>query len=179
MGSSVQGGYRGRPTGKIWIYDVRTGKNVRIIEEAHADTVRHLAFADGDKQVISVADQYVRTRRNEVTEQPELLRDGDPVRIWDIATGAKIASFTIASGGAKSLAVGLNGQLIILGAGTAIRGIPSEYIIWDKQSGTQIANIEGSAYGAAFSPDGCCVATTDSGWRQIIVRTINTTASKQ
>jgi WD40 repeat protein len=169
MGGVAAGTYRGRPRGIIWIYDVATNTPVRIIEEAHADFVTHLAFGSEDSRLISAADQSGAVR-NAATQQLEALHDGDPVRAWDIATGQKVASFELDTTMARSLVVSPNGRYIAFGGNSRQRDTPDEYRIWDRQSGILIGTIEGSLYAAAFSPDSCCLAVHAKGWfEQILV----------
>lgn len=58
LGASSPGNYHGQPKGIIWVYNVGTGKSVRVIEGAHADIVSHLAFIDRDGRLVSAASQY-------------------------------------------------------------------------------------------------------------------------
>ena len=99
-----------------------------------------------------------------------------PVRVWDVASGKKLASLSGFTKGVRSAALSPDGRRIVtvtdntykyvlLDAKNQLRGVGSRsgaerdaVRVWDAESGRQIAVLLGSdcldAYGAAWSPDG-------------------------
>jgi WD40 repeat protein len=154
MSDSAPGEYRGQPMGTIWIYDAPSGAIVRTIEGAHADRPTFLSFTTDHRHLVSAAGQY-GTSRNELTKELEVIRDGDPVRIWDTASGEKVKSFALETGHAYSLAVSSDGNFVVFGAATKVRNTPGHYRLWNLKSGALIQTFDGlkEMRAAAFSPD--------------------------
>jgi dipeptidyl aminopeptidase/acylaminoacyl peptidase len=171
MGGYAPREFQGQTRGMVWVFDATSGKEIRSIEGAHADFVSHVAFIGQGGRVISTAPQY-RQKYNKLTQQYDLLRDGDPVRIWDVATGEKVASFSAESSETYSLTVSPNGRYVVFGSASAVRGASSNYRIWDLASGSSLGTLTGGVRGAAFSPDSCCFAIHGdpaSGREEVVV----------
>jgi WD40 repeat protein len=160
IGDMVPEAYDGTPQGMIWIYRVEDGRLIKTIERAHANIVAHLAFAQNEKLLVSAASQYGK-QLNPLTGLLDTFRDGDPVRIWDILTGAKVASLNAETGAATSLAVNSDGTLVAFGGATKINGAPGLYHIWNPGNTGPPLVIDGmreGTYAAAFHPNRQAVA---------------------
>lgn len=140
--------------GVIWIYDAATGTLLNTIERAHNNLVRSISFV-GDDRLAS-------------TTFERLKPDPDPVRVWDVRTGAKIASFVEVFDNGDVLA-SPDGRLLALVTFLAeTRSTPpSVLVVWDVDTGRRIGSLRANQRTAfrsiAFGPDSRSIAMNH--WR--------------
>jgi WD40 repeat protein len=177
-GSQIAMGHRrlgpgGR--GTIWIHDVETGRLVRTIEQAHHNTISVLKYDQTGARLMSAAPTNDGASADGKTGQliPDL--DTEPVRVWSVETGEKLASFpdilgtsarSSAGSTTRALAVNMQRPLAIIG------NSESTFWLWDIRTSAVVARTEKfpDTYfaAAAFSPDGTRVAITENASRVAI-----------
>ncbi|MDO8607630.1 MAG: hypothetical protein Q7R40_13920 [Phaeospirillum sp.] len=152
----------GEPIGRIDLYDIASGKLVRRIDGAHKDTVHHVAFSSDGRLIASGTWEAGMNTLNNATKQLESMKDPDPVRVWDVATGRKIVSFEGPFPGVSNLAFHPTRPWLAASLGTITGQTKGpEFRIWDWHSSallTTQGQFSSSAQHIAFSPDGRFVA---------------------
>ncbi len=144
----------GLPHGQIRIYDAASGRLVTMLDGVHQSIVTHLAFV-GSNRIVSTASQVDRGF-NRTTLRSRQLVDGDPVRIWDLASGNKALSFRVAVDTPYALSSG--GGVVAL-SGT--RNRPGRFWVWDTEGPREVGRLSSeSTYftAVAVNPDGRTVA---------------------
>lgn len=152
----------GEPIGRIDLYDIASGKLVRRIDGAHKDIVHHVAFSPDSRLIASGTWEVGVNAANDATGLLESMKDTDPVRMWDVATGRKIISFEGPFPGVSNLEFHPTRPWLAASLGTITGQTKGpEFRIWDWQSGallTTQSQFSSSAQHIAFSPDGRFVA---------------------
>lgn len=176
IGNVRPGDFTGEPKGRIWIYGLPEGRLIRRIDGAHKDSTGQVAFSPDSRFVASSPGQLGSRDLNVTTHELELMNDIDPIRIWDVATGEKIASFEGPFPGASSLAFHPTRPWLGASLGTIVGMTKGpEFRIWNWRSPELLATEGQFTAGAncmAFSPDGRFVSMAGSnkwggGWIDI------------
>ena len=159
VGGIRQGPYQGEARGLIWIHDAATGRLMTTIDGAAQSNVRRLGFLGRGTLIASVSQEI--SLRNQQTGRAESVRDADPVRVWDVATGERVWSLGARFGSAESMVASADGRFLGLAGGAAGVGEESHYWIWDSRTGREVGELhDAGTYfgGSAFSPDGLRLA---------------------
>ena len=169
IGNVRPGDYTGEPTGRIWIYGLPEGRLIRRIDGAHKNSTGQVAFSPDSRFVASSPPELGSRALNVTTHELELMNDIDPIRIWDVATGEKIASFEGPFPGASSLVFHPTRPWVGASLGT-ITGLTKgpEFRIWNWRSPELLAvqgQFSAGAECIAFSPDGRFVSMAGSNKR--------------
>jgi WD40 repeat protein len=133
----------GYPDGGIRLYDVKSGKELRVIGR-HPEIVWSVAFSPNGKTLASSA------RRHGI------------VRLWDVATGRMVRSYPGHAGGVSRVLFSRDGQRLLAAGGSFDPSI----IVSDTATARELRRLEGhtSLVGAmALSPDGQTLASVVSG----------------
>ena len=164
--------YRGQARGTIWIYDIAAGQLLRTIEGAHADRIRELAFDPTGTMLASAAPVGAR-QRNEETDLLDTFREDDPIRLWSVETGDKLAFLTGSFRSSYTLSFNNSRPLLISGDLNGVKGDSFFYRLWDTRSGQLLATSENFSRTApvavAFSPDGGRIALSINFNRVLIL----------
>lgn len=162
IGNWRLGPYVGEPRGRIEIFDIASRKQVRVIEGAHKDTPHHLNFSPDSRYIASSPWEVGSKSRNMATDKMEEMWFSDPVRVWDVDTGQKVASFGDSFPGVSNLVFHPNEPWLAASVRRSFGNAKGPgFRIWDWQAGTELALINpfsASAQHIAFSPDGRYVA---------------------
>jgi len=157
--------FNGEPTGRISFFDIESGNLAGRIEGAHKDTVAHLKFSPDSRFIASGIAGGITRLLNVKTNQLEDMRDVEQVRVWDVATGAKLGGITGIPFGVEGLDFDSGGRRLAV----ALSGMPptkysdpakySEFVLWDWRDDSALARhpvTDGTSYCrcVAFSPDG-------------------------
>lgn len=185
IGGGRTGPFVGDDMGEIWVHDLVKGSTLLHIKGAHKNAVGHLKFSPDGKFLTSAPGEIGANVRNERTAQLELMNDPDPVRIWDIATGQKAASFYGLFPGVSNVTFSPDGNWVAATLGTIIGMTDGpEMRIWNWRDGALLAAVghrhwTASAEHVEFSPDGRHLAmagTNKSGSDWIDIAEIITAA---
>jgi len=116
--------------GRVILWDVTTGKEIRRFAYADHGPVMSVAFGPGDATVLAsgLADLY----------------------LWDVETGSFICRYSGLSTFPYSMAISSDGKYVLSGT------MDGELILWDFSTGEQLHRLETyrEVYSVLFSPDG-------------------------
>jgi hypothetical protein len=169
IGNGRPGNFTGEPTGRIWIYEVASGKLVRRIDHAHKHSTGPVVFSPDGHLIASAPPELGMKSLNARTGELEPLTDADPVRLWEVDAGRKAISFEGAFPGASNLAFHPARPWVAGALGTIV-GLTKgpEFRIWDWHSGALLTvqdQFSASAQCIEFSPDGRFVAMAGTNQR--------------
>lgn len=173
----------------IWLYDLKTGEQIRKFEgESHQDYINSVAFSPDNRYAASGSRDYT-------------------IKLWDVNTGMEIHTFEGHSHSVKSVVFSRDGKYLLSGAvdnslrvwdvnkGEEIRSFDMKFarndaynsitlsadgkyvlsariygpvILWDYSTGAKISTLKTGSNGTtdipiAFSPDGRFAATGQRG----------------
>lgn len=164
----VTGNYGGYSEwGPVVVFDVKTGKKLLTIGDAHSLNCDAVAFSPNRKRIASGGrDSLVKVWDAETGKALRTLRGhggrvtsviwspdgkriiscGSTVKVWDAETGAVAVDLEENAPGAQRLAVSPDGKRIA-------RCGDDKTIIWDARTGDEVLVLKQPASAIAFSPD--------------------------
>lgn len=154
------------------LYDLESGAKIRTFE-GHRNEIKDVAFsADGS---LLVSGEDLRQRwHDEKTDQSILDGDDDPIRIWNVDTGAQIGGVVHESLPVSRLFwLGSSRMVLSKNAKSEEGRRGSQMCIWDPFTGSRLAMMEtadrgSAAYsGVAPSPDGKLLALANTSTVEI------------
>ena len=135
----------------IQLLDVETGEIAKTLF-GHTDVIESLAFHPNGKLLASGTDTGRRRSRADLkTKQSIDQLNEDPIRIWDLETGALFKELGGHVGAVKSLVFYQDGQYLISGSHD------KTIKIWDVARGELLSTVTGHSnvvYSIGVSPDG-------------------------
>jgi WD40 repeat protein len=138
-----------RSTAVVFL-DGATGNETRRIERIHSQAPAAVALSH-DEKLLATASHYGTTSNG--------LRDTDPIRIWDVASGKALHELPIEAG-VWSLAFSPYGRYLIASQ-TKSPG-HNQLVVWKVDTWTQVQTLSLSStqtvWGLAFSPNGRSLA---------------------
>ena len=121
----------------IQLIDVTTGAIVKTIS-GHADRVTALAFSPDGTHLASGSNiGSVRGRLDKKSNQGVEQRNEDPIRMWDIATGAIVMELAGHTGSVRSLVFTQGGEYLV--SGSQDKTIK----IWNVETGALVSTLIG------------------------------------
>jgi WD40 repeat protein len=135
------------PTGRILVHDVDTGRLVRRFSEAHRDSAHSRVAFVGDATTIA----------STARQDGDAGRDDGPVRLWNVATGTQVRSFTADFDAPRALFASPDGRYLVLVAVGSRGSYPATIRVWDLAAGLEVGSLTGDGTtfdGAALSADG-------------------------
>jgi hypothetical protein len=123
---------------KLW--DVATGGEIRTFT-GHSESILSVAFAPDGRTALSGAASNLKLSGSDKTT----------LKLWDVATGQEIRTFTGRSASIDSVAFAPDGRTALSG------GLDATLNLWDVSAGREIRTFtghSGSIKSVAFSPDG-------------------------
>jgi WD40 repeat protein len=170
----------------VRIWDAATGKQLQALD-GHARTISGLAFSRDGKRLASasggITREYPVTEPNPLKLLSDSKKDVPDVKVWDVATGKELHSFSFPNKGAgmalspdgETLAVTFGNagfvirQEFVLGGGAVVMtytlpGAPRPDVVrlYRVSTGAEVAVLKGHTrppFCVAFSPDGKRVVT--------------------
>ena len=136
-GKIITSGYS---DGIIKLWDVASGREIRTFS-GHSERVHSVAFSPDGKYVVSGSGYWTLSSRN----------IDNTVKLWDVASGREIRTFTGHSHAVSSVAFSPDGNRI------ASASWDETVKIWDVGSGKEISTFSGYSKAVStvsFSPDG-------------------------
>lgn len=142
----------GAGNGKIKLWDVATGKEVRTLETSVFMPVHSLAFSPTGELLAS--DTCKRPEPIAICEEGG---EGQ-VNLWKVATGALVRTISAHVGTVRALAFSPNGKVLASGGDDALVNL------WNVGTGRKVLSIKNGIllypfFAISFSPDGQLLAT--------------------
>jgi len=149
------------------LYDLESGLLVRTFE-GHRNEIKDAAF-NFDGSLLASGEDYRQWVRNTQTGERILEGEDDPIRIWNVDTGAQVGGITRKYLPVKRLFwLGASGLLLSEGGKEVEEKLGSLVAIWDFAANTKAVELQtadqGSAALAAIcpSPNGKMVAMSST-----------------
>ncbi len=145
--------------GLVTLWDVETGKIKSTF--THVGGMNHVLFSPDGKLFATGGGKLASPNEPEpASESPE--GSGGDVRLWDVATGERVAVLPMPSGKVMRLAFSPDGRTLAASTGAPIVTLWNVANPWDAATIEPIVSLawpSGPALYLAFSPDGKALAT--------------------
>ena len=148
---------------KLAIIDIGTNTFKLMIARVQELNVSRLAFLGASGRIATTMANQEGNVPDPVTGRMRPARDVDPVRIWDIASGVRAASFLVEFSYASSMPATADGRFLGIAADRTAVEPSARYVIWDVNSGAVVGLLRDTTDffdASAFSPDNRHLAVT-------------------